>query len=1660
MRAAALILSMLATLAVAAQQQFPTLEKGFQAEKLYHFGDVDSVNVFSGVLLINIGIGPEYQLDGGLSYQLRLSYNSKPWDFEQAGTKVHATPSRRASAGFGWILGMGRYVPFNDPANGSGLDLYESPDGGDHRFDGPSGIVTSDGSNLRILSPTSNERRIEFPDGTVKRFLRNTAGQWNLTQILRAGSSDAVNILYNPPLTTACPAGTSSLWVITDTKNRGTTVCFTNLLVDSVSRPMVSRVVLASPGGTATYAFHYTATTVSKPVEDTDSDSSNWRQSHDIQVLDSLTLPDATKYEFTLGGNANIGSMTLPTGGKITYAYDSWNVPATDICSNTYGLGFGFGGAGYGVRFRTFTPAVPAGQTPVTRTWQYERQLGPQPSYISQRQCLVQTGIGTDPELHHVELYDELIATVTDPAGHKTVQYFSVWPGDLTDETPSPTGVLPIHHGLPYGRYDSAQNRYRSQEFFDCTGTCVLKRSLWVRREPEPRFFDPNGGSPPVPTRLASQRTIFHDDPVGCASEGAQPTCARTTTDWSDWDNYGHYRTVKTTTKFHSDTDQRVVTTAWNKVGGLARTIGTGDPWVLNTYESVTTTEAGVTAIEQACFDLPTGFLRGRRTLGGTSPAGTDLLVMYERNTAGNTAAESFYGGDVHPITANHSLLCSALDALSGTPDYRISHIWENGYPVRSQYDDVPFPFRDLTISPHGLVLSARDAAQRETVFGYDSSWRLTSVTPPGEASTTYSYSAAAVSNATTLTQPATVVETTQSATAGGVQRRYQYDAFGRLWRQLQLMPDGEWNVRETLYDALERKASVSEPESLEGVANELAFHPSHRTTFSYDAFGRTTQTTSPDGKVASMAFTGARTTTRSIEVADAEGGARVVRKREEMDGLGRLVSVTESLDQEPQTTTYSYEIGGKLAAVSMPSDAGTQTRSFTYDKRGLLTQEQHPELGATGYGTSTYSLYDARGHAGKKTMGAIDLRYEFDRGERLIRIRDGAQGNRDLSLFAWDCIRFEVTAPCETLTHAGQLAASARFNYTPDLGTIAVTQANQYSAATGRLVRRDSAVGDGVVSGTTRFNGEAFFFTQNHNDLGMLDSLTYPCRVGPNGCISGGTGRTIALGYTNGALSSVGSWATSMTYQPNGMIDTITHGAGSAAVRETWTADPSGMARPYRIQSTNASGTQLWTSGEYTFDGVGNVASIGSTSYGYDAFGRLTAWKTTGPNGSYTSTNRQYDAYGNYLATMEKGCGSGPDPLCFSSGVVFRTLRGTTNHYEDLTYDDAGNVLRDFAARTYTWDPLGMMTGVTADGHAFRYLYSADEERIAAVERVPVSSELRNLTTFTLRGDANQLLSTWTDDWTGGSRVMVRKEDTIWRGSQLLARAANTNTHYSLDHLGSPRLITNSSGATVHQQTFDPFGSGGLLGSGALQFTAHERDRANLGHGNIPLPDYMHARYYDTGDGRFLSVDPGRDWDIRQPQSWNMYSYVRNNPLRYVDPTGRATGDTTEDKDKPKPKPEPKPEPAPQPKPEPQPHPVGPDGKPLPPPVPLPDGKNGRPNQWVPVINPSPRPGQRPVKWKPQYPVPSPTGAQPSGSWDPEGHYDIDIPNTTGGPGDRDRVLPDGTRLGPHHQPISSMIEFNTRIPGYVVAGAGAYLGYVTYMWDRWLAPCRCRGN
>ena len=108
---------------------------------------------------------------------------------------------------------------------------------------------------------------------------------------------------------------------------------------------------------------------------------------------------------------------------------------------------------------------------------------------------------------------------------------------------------------------------------------------------------------------------------------------------------------------------------------------------------------------------------------------------------------------------------------------------------------------------------------------------------------------------------------------------------------------------------------------------------------------------------------------------------------------------------------------------------------------------------------------------------------------------------------------------------------------------------------------------------------------------------------------------------------------------------------------------------------------------------------------------------------------------------------------------------------------------------------------------------------------------------------------------------------------------------------------------------------------------------------------------------------------------------------------------------------------------------PVGPNGQLLPPPIPLPPGRNGQPNGWRPV----PGSPNRPTKWVPTYPVPSPQGGQPSASWDDQyGHWDYD-----NGLGERTRFDPNGS---PVTHPFSIAPNVMNIGVGATVAGLTGY--------------------
>ncbi|WP_263418394.1 carbohydrate-binding domain-containing protein [Terriglobus albidus] len=107
---------------------------------------------------------------------------------------------------------------------------------------------------------------------------------------------------------------------------------------------------------------------------------------------------------------------------------------------------------------------------------------------------------------------------------------------------------------------------------------------------------------------------------------------------------------------------------------------------------------------------------------------------------------------------------------------------------------------------------------------------------------------------------------------------------------------------------------------------------------------------------------------------------------------------------------------------------------------------------------------------------------------------------------------------------------------------------------------------------------------------------------------------------------------------------------------------------------------------------------------------------------------------------------------------------------------------------------------------------------------------------------------------------------------------------YYITDHLGTTSLVLSTSNVIESDSSYYPFGTEmpAVAGdSNHYKFTGKERDQESG-------LDYFGARYMSNTVGRFMSPDPSMDSvALRNPQSWNRYSYTLNNPLKYIDPTG-----------------------------------------------------------------------------------------------------------------------------------------------------------------------------
>ena len=413
-------------------------------------------------------------------------------------------------------------------------------------------------------------------------------------------------------------------------------------------------------------------------------------------------------------------------------------------------------------------------------------------------------------------------------------------------------------------------------------------------------------------------------------------------------------------------------------------------------------------------------------------------------------------------------------------------------------------------------------------------------------------------------------------------------------------------------------------------------------------------------------------------------------------------------------------------------------------------------------------------------------------------------------------------------------------------------------------------------MKGSSQQTGSTTYsFSYGYNKAGGLETQTYPSGLLVKTCYDA-AGRI--SGVSDNATPAA-TFASNFGYAPHGALAELKMGNDLYEYRDYNT-----RLQPQEIGLGTTSGGSDKLKLEFTYGTTNNKNNGNLTkqiitrpsltaltqTYTYDGANRL---KTAAESGAGTAWSRTYgyDVYGNRAVTANTGLPTSPlmptATTNFSASTNRLTLTGAR-------YDNAGNLIATSLGDTLKYDAENRLKSYTYRNATTNYKYGPQGRRVQ--KATPTVTETYVYDAF---GKLAAEYST-TAPTTGG---------TFYR---------------TPDHLGSTRLVTKQDKSDADCYDYAPFGEEipNTLGNrssnacfaasfdGRHRFTGQERDEeSDL--------DYFLARYYSGPLGRFLSPDaPFADQYPGNPQSWNLYGYVRNSPLSFVDPTGAITVCATED--------------------------------------------------------------------------------------------------------------------------------------------------------------------
>ena len=673
-------------------------------------------------------------------------------------------------------------------------------------------------------------------------------------------------------------------------------------------------------------------------------------------------------------------------------------------------------------------------------------------------------------------------------------------------------------------------------------------------------------------------------------------------------------------------------------------------------------------------------------------------------------------------------------------------------------------------------------------------------------------------------------------------------------------------------------------------------------TTYTYDGIGRTIKISEPDSSVVTTSYSGNQTT-----VSDELGNQRT----SVTDALGRLTKVLEDPGSSPHLnfeSDYQYNaLGNLLCAVQKGTDTSSfstcaaspvswRPRSFVYDSLSRLTSATNPESGTITYG------YDANGNLSNKTSpspnqpqngtATVTTNYTYDAINRFT-------GKTYTDTYASNPPNLPVKYGYDGKALTGCPAD------TPPSNTDSYPKGRRTSMCDGAEAATWTHDQMGRIKQEVRSIGTI---------LGQHDNDTYN--------LDGSVATTTSLGfqyvYTYSAagrpISAVGGnnfvKSGTATYAPFGGLTSAQMGPTPITITNVYNS----RLQPLLISAKPGASTIMSLCYDFHLITIptpntdcslaagsgdnGNVFQIvnkrdnnRSQNFLYDSLNRISQAYTSGPNWGETfspsttnpgvaPTTPGIDAWGNL--TNRSGVTGKASTEGWSCGINANNQLTSCS----MNYDPAGNMINNGTA-SYAYDAENRL--ITTAGMSYKY--DGDGKRVEKCTAGTTPGTCATNATGTLywTGFGNETLAE--TDLAGN----VLENYIFFNGKRIARREPGTTPtihFYFSDYLGSHGVVTGGTGTCEQDIDYYPYGGVENDYCGTVpqryKFTGKERDNES---GN----DYFGARYYSSPMGRFMSPD----WAARptavpyavfgDPQSLNLYGYVRNDPVSRADADGHC---------------------------------------------------------------------------------------------------------------------------------------------------------------------------